>query len=189
MKEMLKQYTTLTENKLEDRLVKELTDDVRKSVRRSQEAADNVVNAMTQKGGADNERASSAVALLIGAPHTIAEHWKPFIAATIEQLPKEMRPKSGVVPNATMAEHALEAELTDVRDQLHQSQENERQADIELDLARVKAKELETKLEGYVTLAKSGAEKLADLSKQAELEKRRADGLEQKLNEALKKKK
>lgn len=93
MKEMMKKYTTLTDNKLETTVLAQLTGDIKQSVARGQACADYIVNALSKQEvtAVDVETASKNMAALLGAPPVIRDHWRPFVDEAAKLLPHEVQ--------------------------------------------------------------------------------------------------
>jgi len=180
---MLKQYTTLSENKLEHTLVQELVNDVKKTIQRSQENADLVVNALTAKAGAKFEVAASNLAQMMGTPSTIRKHWGPFIDQALMLLPSEHVPTLTMVATTSTLD-PREAEVNELRAELHRARENEAQADLELEGAQKKTLELEEKLAQYEAAARGTDQALASHSLEVDHLKAELAGLKARAEDA-----
>lgn len=84
----MKQYSRLSQNKLETDVAKSFAADVKKHVQDAQDRADQIVNALTSRSKPpDFNVARSALSLLARAPSVLVAHWQPFIAAVAEVMP------------------------------------------------------------------------------------------------------
>lgn len=92
--QVMKQYGILSINKLEDAHVKSLTEQVKKEVKAAQEAADQVVNALTpgkkkdgSTPGPDFAAARASLGKLAKVAPNLLQHWSPFVRAVLEAMP------------------------------------------------------------------------------------------------------
>jgi hypothetical protein len=140
--EVMRLYGTLSFNKLEESTTKAFMENVKKSVERGQNLADQVANGLTagkrmvevvgqptsfEDVPVDVASARDGLANLCKQVQPVVDHWRPFIESASELLGldvKELLPV-GMVPDPEGMERQLQqmtVELASVKDQLETAQ-------------------------------------------------------------------